>query len=277
MLKALIFDVDGTLAETERDGHRLAFNQAFAEVGLDWYWSEEIYGKLLEVGGGKERIAYYLQQLQEVQEVQELPRLVDFERLQDWIGDLHRRKSYHYVTVLHQGVIRPRLGVLRLLQEAKAQGILLTIATTSTLPNVLSLLQTTIASDSPDWFQVIAAGDIVSHKKPAPDIYHYVLRQLKLDPESCLAIEDSHAGLTAAKGAGLRTIVTVNGYTEHQDFSAADLVINHLGEPDFPLQICSNPHHYQPDDSLDFTQVSVGLLKDFLNFLNTLRASSADE
>lgn len=269
MLKALIFDVDGTLAETERDGHRLSFNQAFAEVGLDWHWSVETYGKLTEIGGGKERIAYYAQTVENAQQqLQQIATDNGFETLPDCIADLHRRKSRHYAQVLEQGLIQPRSGVLRLLQEAKTSGISLAIATTSALPNALSLLQTTIAPTSPKWFQVIAAGDIVPHKKPAPDIYQYVLAQLQLRPENCLVFEDSHVGMEAAKGAGLRTIVTVNDYTEGQDFSAADLVIDHLGEPDVPSQIRANPHHYSPTGGLPFTYVTIPVLKDFLNFLN---------
>jgi HAD superfamily hydrolase (TIGR01509 family) len=278
MLKALIFDVDGTLAETERDGHRLAFNQAFAEVGLNWHWSVEAYGKLTEIGGGKERIAYYIENFQFPEslksQLQPIVEAQGFTTLNAWIADLHQRKSRHYAQILAQGGIRPRPGVMRLLQEAKTAGMPLAIATTSALPNALSLLETTIAPDSPDWFSVIAAGDMVPQKKPAPDIYQYVLAQLKLNPKECVVFEDSQVGLEAAKRAGLTTIVTLNDYTEGQDFSAADLVIDHLGEPDSPLQIRSNPHHYSPDHPL--TYATMAKLEDFLNFVNALRASSAD-
>ena len=321
MLKALIFDVDGTLAETERDGHRLAFNQAFAEVGLEWNWSVEAYGKLTEIGGGKERIAYYLENFDHFQQLENLhnlpspellnpellnpelpnpelpnPELIEtrepiqslksqlqhiaqdqgFETLKEWIADLHHRKSSYYAQILAQGLIRPRPGVLRLLEEAKTLGIPLAIATTSALPNALSLLQTTIAPDSQAWFQVIAAGDMVPQKKPAPDIYQYVLAQLQLSPAECLVFEDSQVGLAAAKGAGLTTIVTVNDYTEGQDFSTADLVISHLGEPDLPWQIRSNPHRYVSPFSEPFTYATMARLEDFFNFVKALRASSAD-
>ncbi|MFZ9739583.1 MAG: HAD family hydrolase [Prochlorotrichaceae cyanobacterium] len=279
MLKVLIFDVDGTLAETERDGHRLAFNQAFAEVGLDWFWSVETYAELTEIGGGKERIAHYLEHyLQSPLEPQteSLQSGQSQTFTKDWIADLHQRKSRHYAALLQAGTIQPRPGVLRLLQEAQDQGIRLAIATTSALPNALTLLKSTLAPESVQWFEVIAAGDIVARKKPAPDIYQYVLDQLNVSPEDCLVFEDSQVGLTAAKGAGLATIVTVNDYTANQDFSAADLVITHLGEPDFPLQICGNAHHYLPNPKLNLSYVTVEMLKDFLNFLNTLRAASAD-
>jgi len=301
MLKALIFDVDGTLAETERDGHRLAFNQAFAEVGLEWNWSVEVYGKLTEIGGGKERIVYYIENVDHFQQLENLHNLPTpeplktgeslqslksqlqhiaqdqgFETLKEWIAAVHHRKSSYYAQILAQGLIRPRPGVLRLLEEAKTLGIPLAIATTSALPNALSLLKTTIAPDSPEWFTVIAAGDMVPQKKPAPDIYQYVLAQLQLSPEECLVFEDSQVGLEAAKRAGLTTIVTVNDYTEGQDFSTADLVINHLGEPDLPWQIRSNPHQYVSPFSDPFAYATMARLEDFFNFVKALRASSAD-
>ena len=125
----------------------------------------------------------------------------------------------------------------RLLDEARQTGVRLAIATTSALDNVIALLETAIAPDSPQWFEIIAAGDIVPAKKPAPDIYHYVLQQMQLEPQQCLVIEDSEAGLQAASQASLNTVVTVNDYTRSQDFSSAVLVLNHLGEPDCPFAV----------------------------------------
>jgi HAD superfamily hydrolase (TIGR01509 family) len=219
-LKALIFDVDGTLAETERDGHRLAFNLAFAEVGLDWQWSIPLYRELLEVSGGKERIGFYIDNY-----------CPDFQlagNLDDFIADLHQRKTRHYRQLLSQGAIPLRPGVRRLIREAYNQGIRLAIATTSALANVLALLEHTL---EPSWFEIIAAGDIVPAKKPAPDIYYYVLQQMNLSASECLVFEDSKHGLTAATQAGLKTIITVNDYTKEQDFSEAILVLTDLGEP----------------------------------------------
>lgn len=225
-MRALIFDVDGTLAETERDGHRLAFNQAFKEAKLTWDWSVSIYGQLLGVAGGKERIRYYVEQYNP-----------DFEspaNLDEFIAQLHAAKTQFYRDLLSQGSIPLRPGVKRLIEEARRKGIIIAIATTSALPNVLALLERSL---DPNWFKVIAAGDIVAAKKPAPDIYDYVLDKLGLAASECLVFEDSYHGLQASTQAGLKTIVTVNDYTKDQDFSDAILVLNHLGEPALPFTV----------------------------------------
>ncbi|CDM95865.1 MULTISPECIES: HAD family hydrolase [Limnospira] len=224
-LKAIIFDVDGTLAETERDGHRLAFNQTFAEAGLDWDWSIELYGELLTVSGGKERIDYYIKRYH--------PNGQPPNNLDEWIAKLHQAKTRHYRELLAKGDIPLRPGVKRLITEALGEGVRLAIATTSAFPNAIALLEETL---NPHWFEVIAAGDIVPHKKPAPDIYNYALEKLGLTASDCLAIEDSRQGLLAARGVGLTTIITVNNYTKNEDFEGAALVINHLGEPDLSCE-----------------------------------------
>ncbi|HEY9699605.1 MAG TPA: HAD family hydrolase [Trichocoleus sp.] len=242
-LQALIFDVDGTLADTERDGHRVAFNRAFADAGLDWDWSVEQYGELLTVTGGKERMQYYIDRYRPDFQVP-----AQFEgTLKEFIAKLHANKTTHYTTLLREGGIPLRPGVKRLLAEARSAGMRLAIATTTTPDNVTALLESTLGSDAQSWFEVIAAGDIVPAKKPAPDIYFYALQALELPPEACIAFEDSQHGLTSARQANLPTVITVNDYTRHQDFTDAVLVLNHLGEPDEPFEpIAGDPlnHRY---------------------------------
>lgn len=234
-MTTLIFDVDGTLAETERNGHRVAFNRAFADAGLNWYWSENLYGELLAISGGKERIHHYITHYQP----QDYPK----NNPETFIQQLHQAKSEHYRHILNQGIIPLRRGVKRLLEEARKERIRLAIATTSSLENTTALLETHLNPNS--YFEIIAAGDIVAKKKPAPDIYQYVLEKMNLTPRDCLVIEDSHQGLTAATTAGLKTIITVNNYTHNQDFSDAILVLSHLGEPEVPCIIYQNQINFR--------------------------------
>ena len=227
-LEALIFDVDGTLSDTERDGHRVAFNRAFADAGLDWDWTVELYGDLLSVTGGKERLTYYLERYR--------PDFQPPRPVAEFVADLHAAKTRHYLQILAERGIPLRPGVERLLTEAREAGLRLAIATTTTPANVTALLESVLPGKL-DWFEVIGAGDVVPAKKPAPDIYKYVLNELRLAPNQCLAFEDSELGLRSSLGAGLKTIVTVNPYTTGQDFSGAALVVDNLGEPAQPVDV----------------------------------------
>jgi len=237
-LHALLFDVDGTLADTERDGHRPAFNQAFADAGLDWHWDVALYGKLLAVTGGKERMKYYIDHYR--------PDYIKPGNFDELVADLHKAKTRHYIALAARGEIPMRPGVGRLLAEARAAGLRLAIATTTTPENVTALLEHSLDPDSPGWFEVIAAGDIVPDKNPAPDIYHYALEKMGLDPIDCLAFEDSQNGLRASLGADLKTLVTVNDYTLDHDFTGAAVVLSDLGEPGAPNRIVAGPDFGQP-------------------------------
>jgi beta-phosphoglucomutase-like phosphatase (HAD superfamily) len=226
MKSAFIFDVDGTLADTERDGHRVAFNQAFAETGLDWNWDEDTYGELLAVTRGKERMKYYVETYDKTERTR-----ADLDEL---IRSLHALKTEKYVALLESNSIPLRPGVARLLNEARDAQIRLAIATTTTPQNVTALLESALGRDSLDWFEVIGAGDIVAHKKPASDIYDYVLDKMGLDAAQCVAFEDSRNGILASLGARLDTIITYNGYTENDDFSGARMVLDQLGDSEQP-------------------------------------------
>ncbi|WP_226402056.1 HAD family hydrolase [Ferribacterium limneticum] len=223
-LHALIFDVDGTLADTERDGHRPAFNHAFADLGLDWHWDETLYGQLLAITGGKERIRHYAEHY-----APDIAARPEFDGL---VRDLHAAKTRHYLRLVESASLPLRPGVAALIQHARQRGLRLAIATTTTPENVTALLHATLGPDAPGWFEVIGAGDVVPNKKPAPDIYRWVLDRLALPAANCLAIEDSANGLRAARAAGLRCLVTPNDYTASEDFSGAWQVLADLREVD---------------------------------------------
>ncbi len=222
-LKAFIFDVDGTLSDTERDGHRVAFNQAFEEYDMDWHWSVETYGKLLAVTGGKERMKYYVDHFLDKDNIPE--------GIEQKIPELHAAKTRHYTELLSTGAIPLRPGVERLIAEARQRGYRLAIATTTTPENVTALLTHTLGESSIGWFEVIAAGDIVPAKKPGPDIYQYALNEMQLSADECIAFEDSENGIKSSAGANLCTIITINDYTREHDFSDACIVLDQMGEP----------------------------------------------
>jgi HAD superfamily hydrolase (TIGR01509 family) len=222
-LKAVIFDVDGTLAETERDGHRPAFNAAFKEFGLDWDWDVPLYGELLAVTGGKERMRAYCQKYR--------PEFLARADADTVIAELHKAKTRHYVAFMERGEIPPRPGVVRLIKELQAAGVRLAIATTTTPANVDALLAHTLNGLPAGTFEVIGAGDIVPAKKPAPDIYTWVLDKMGLPASACIAVEDSRNGVLAARGAGLPVLVAESSYTVGEDFTGSAAVLSDLGEP----------------------------------------------
>ena len=210
-LEALIFDVDGTLAETE-ELHRRAFNETFAVEGLDWYWSRDAYRHLLQTTGGKERIARYMAEIGLPQDA------ID-------IASLHRSKTDRYLRLMGDRGLELRPGIADLIAQAKAAGLSVAIATTTSRPNVDALCAACFGAPAESVFPVIACGDEVSAKKPAPDVYELALHRLGLPPENALAFEDSSNGLRSAEAAGVATIVTPSIYTEDDDFTGALSVI----------------------------------------------------
>jgi HAD superfamily hydrolase (TIGR01509 family) len=225
--EALIFDVDGTLADTE-EVHRQAFNLAFGACRLDWIWDTPLYGELLRVTGGKERIASYIDRLP-------LPA-TQRRSLNDLIPEIHRAKTRLYRELIEVGHVRPRAGVRRLLMEARDAGIRIAIASTTSPENIEPLITAGFGRQALNWFDTIAAGDLVANKKPAPDIYNVALKSLGVHPARAIAVEDSAIGVTSAKAAGLFTVATPNIWTQTQDFTAADLLLGSLGDPAEPLE-----------------------------------------
>jgi HAD superfamily hydrolase (TIGR01509 family) len=229
-LRALIFDVDGTLADTERDGHRVAFNAAFAESGLDWSWDEKTYGELLQVAGGVERMVHYARVYRGVAQSDE--------ELETLVHQIHARKTRHYVECVSRGAVQLRPGVARLIAQARADGLQLAIATTTTRENVTALLQVALGGDAVDWFSAVGTAQEVAAKKPDPAVYLWVLERLKRRSSEALAIEDSRNGLIAASRAGLACVVTPTSYSADNDFTEAAVELadldhhpEKLGEP----------------------------------------------
>jgi HAD superfamily hydrolase (TIGR01509 family) len=218
-LRALIFDVDGTLADTE-EVHRRAFNAAFAEHGLTWNWGRRVYGDLLKTAGGKERMVEFVNRLR-------LPP-TEKEKIVEIVPALHRAKTIHYGRLLASGVeLRP--GIARLLVEAREAGLKLAVATTTAVANVDCLVNAACGTEANYLFDVIAVGDVVSRKKPSPDIYHHALACLDMPAGACIAFEDSAIGLRAAKEAGLFTVVTPTEWTRRDDLKRADVRLDDLG------------------------------------------------
>ncbi len=219
-IKAVLFDMDGVIMDTEKDGHRVAFNLAFREFGFQDHWSANYYHELLQIGGGKERLKHYW-------ESRGFSQPVASGQIDALIREMHRRKTELFIDLLKQGRLPLRPGIHRFMQEAMRVGLKTAICTTSNEKAAAAVVETSLADIS---FDLVLAGDIVGHKKPDPEIYNLALSRLGLPASQAFVIEDSHNGLQAAKGAGLRVVVTSNAYTEQEDLSAADIIVTCLGD-----------------------------------------------
>jgi HAD superfamily hydrolase (TIGR01509 family) len=222
-LQAILFDCDGVLAETERDGHRVAYNRAMTDLGIDADWSEKEYADLVLISGGKERLRHYFSR--------DLARFPESRFNGELIQRIYEKKTEIFKAMAREGALPPRSGIARIIREAHEQGIALFVCSTSHKESVETLLRRNYGETCLPWFTELLCGDIVPRKKPAPDIYLLAKDKYHLDPEKCCIIEDSRNGLLAAKGAGMHCLVTESFYTTSEDFSEADMVVSCLGDP----------------------------------------------
>jgi len=251
---ALIFDCDGVLADTERDGHRPAFNETFAEAGLPVRWSEEEYGVKLRIGGGKERMASLLTD----EFVRENGLPADAEGQKELLAGWHKRKTAIYKEMVRAGKLPGRPGIARIVDEALAAGWALAVASTSAEESVRAVLEHVVGTETATRFEVFA-GDVVPAKKPDPAIYLLALERMGVAPGDAIVVEDSRNGLLAAVGAGLPCVVTVSGYTADEDMSEAVLVVSSLGEPGEPARVLANRSAARPGDQVTLADLEACL------------------
>lgn len=238
-LQAVIFDVDGTIADTERDGHRVAFNQAFEAAGLPWRWDEEPYGRLLEVPGGQQRLEGFLRGCGVPPgEALALARA------------LHQDKQARFIKLLQAGAVPLRPGVDRLLDELEATGVRVAIATTGGREWVCELLSVLLGPLRSARFEAVVTGEDVALRKPDPEVYTIALKRLGCEPAEALAIEDSEVGVLAAKYAGMTCLAVRNSYTVGHNLAGADLVVESLGDAGAPAVVVSNPYDIVVDPLL---------------------------
>ena len=238
MTHVLLFDCDGVLGDTEQFGHLPAFNRMWQEFGVPWSWSVEEYGRKLQIGGGKERMASLFA---EPAFCRVCPPPATEEERAALLAAWHKRKTALYTEIIASGQVPARPGIRRLTQEALAAGWVLGVCSTSAPDAVQAVLTHAVGPENAARFSLLLAGDVVKKKKPAPDIYLLAAQQLGVSPAECLVIEDSRNGLLAAQQAGMRCLITVSGYTADEDFSAAQLVVSSLGDPDGePCRVLAN-------------------------------------
>ena len=244
-LSAVLFDVDGTFAETE-DYHRKSFNESFKEFGLDWFWDEAIYKELINIGGGKERIMYHLKKA--------WPEMLGYKNLSNYIDSIHKIKNEIYEDYIKESKIETRPGVIRLIKELKKNKIKVALVSSTSEINLINLFKLGLKIEADKYFDLIAHGDCTRLKKPSSEIYEWALEKLQLPPDACISIEDSPRGLESSFGANIKTIITPSKLTKDEDFKGAKLVVSDLGEPKVPFKKISG-------NNFDYNYVSVGLLK----------------
>ena len=221
-IKAVFFDQDGVIIDTERDGHRVSFNMTFKEFGFSDEWSVDYYHDLLQIAGGKERMKHHL-------ETRGFSKPVPPEKADDLIKEMHKRKTAIFVELIETGKLPLRPGIHRFMQEAMQAGLKIGVCTTSNEQAAKAITEKILADIK---FDIVLAGDVVSHKKPDPEIYNLALNKTGLKPDEVMVVEDSRNGVLAAKAAGTHVIVTTNGYTEKEDVSGGDIIVTCLGDPD---------------------------------------------
>ncbi|MDD3762150.1 MAG: HAD-IA family hydrolase [Nevskiales bacterium] len=233
-LQAILFDVDGTLADTEALGHRPAYNRAFRKLGLEFRWGPKLYRRLLKLPGGRERLRYYVTHYQP--DLGEQQAEVDT-NLDAWVAKVHELKSKYFRRRMRQGRVPLRPGIARIIRDARSQGVRVAIVTNASLKTLKPVLRYCLGPELAREITVIASGEEVAHKKPAPDLYQLAMQRLGVSTQDCVALEDSEMGLKAATAAGVAAVVTVNSDTLEQDFSSAQLVVSSLGEPGAPAAV----------------------------------------
>ncbi|CAN6464317.1 unnamed protein product [Victoria cruziana] len=234
---ALLFDCDGVLVDTEKDGHRISFNDTFAEKELGVTWDVELYGELLKIGGGKERMTAYFNKTGWPEKAPKSE-----EERKDFIASLHKRKTELFMALIEKQLLPLRPGVARLIDEALEKGVQVAVCSTSNEKAVSAIVSFLLGGKRAENIKIFA-GDVVPRKKPDPAIYLLAATTLGVEPSSCVVVEDSAIGLAAAKGAGMKCIVTKSGYTAEEDFVNADAVFDCIGDPPeerFDLSFCAN-------------------------------------
>ena len=228
LLSAVLFDVDGTISETE-NFHRKSFNESFKEFNLDWFWDEAIYKELINIGDGKERIEYYIKRA--------WPEMLEYKNLTKYINSIHKVKNEIFKDFIMDSEITFRPGVLRLINELKENDIRIAIVSSTKQEDLLTLFKNGLNMNPNSTFDLIAHGECTKNKRPSPEIYEWILEKLRIAPQSCVAIEDSLRGLKSAVNANINVLVTPSIYTTNENFEEANVVVTSLGEDDKPFEV----------------------------------------